>query len=96
MTSVVGEMPEWTVEFSTELYRAQPCDPIRVQVLFAELPKRSLAQRDEMDIPLLSNELAEAITQMSTGVDGLPILGNNWTGLLLRGGRRVADVLPWL
>ena len=62
-----------------------------------------------MDIPLLSHELAEAVTQMSPGrapgVDGLPvefykkILGNNWTGFLLRvarmrRGRRVADELP--
>ena len=53
------------------------CDPMCAQVLFAGLPKLSRAQRDEMDIPLLSHELAEAVTQMSPGrapgVDGLPV-----------------------
>ena len=70
-------MRAWTVEFYTELYRAELCDPMCAQVLFAELPKLSLEQRDEMDIPLLSHELAEAGTQMSPslapGVDGLPV-----------------------
>jgi hypothetical protein len=88
VTSVVGEMREWAVEFYTELYRAEMCDPICAQVLFAGLPKLSLAQRDKMDIPLSSHELAEALTQMSPGraPSGVfkTILGNNWTGLLLR------------
>jgi hypothetical protein len=47
------------------------------QVLFVELPKLSLTQRDELDIPLVSHELAEAITQMSPsrapGVNRLPV-----------------------
>jgi hypothetical protein len=64
---VVGETREQTVEFYTELYRAEVCDPMCAQVLFAGLPKLSLAQMDEMDIPLLSHELAEAVTQMSPG-----------------------------
>lgn len=77
VTSVVGEMRERTVEFYTELYRAEECDPLCAQVLFTELPKLSLAQRDDLDVPLLSHELAEAVTQMSPGrapgVDGLPV-----------------------
>jgi hypothetical protein len=77
VTSVVGEIRERTVEIYTELYRPEQCDPMCAQVLFAELPKLSLAQRDEMDIPLLSQELAEAVTQMSPGrapgIDGLPV-----------------------
>jgi hypothetical protein len=38
VTSVVGEMRE----FYTELYRAEVCDPMCAQVLFAGLPKLSL------------------------------------------------------
>jgi hypothetical protein len=53
------------------------CDPVCAQVLLSELPKLSLAQRDEINIPLLSHELAEAVTQMSPGraqeVEGLPL-----------------------
>jgi hypothetical protein len=60
VTSVVGEIQKRTVEF-TELYRTELCDPMCAQVLFVDLPKLSLAQRDEMDIPLLSHELAEAV-----------------------------------
>ena len=45
-------MRERTVEFYTELYRAEMCDPMCAQVLFAGLPKLSPAQRDEMDIPM--------------------------------------------
>jgi hypothetical protein len=67
VTSVVGEMREGTVEFYTELYRAEMCDPICAQILFAELPKLSLAQRHERDIPLLSHELAEPLTAMHRG-----------------------------
>jgi hypothetical protein len=44
VTSVVGEM----------------CDPMCAHVLFSELPKLSLAQRDEIHIPFLSHGLAEA------------------------------------
>jgi hypothetical protein len=66
-------MRERTVEFYTELYRAELCD----SVLFAELPKLSPAKKDEIDFPLLSHELAEAVTQMSPGhapgFDGLPV-----------------------
>lgn len=58
-----------------ELYRVEMCDPMCSQVLFAELPKLSLAQRDEIDILLFSHELAEAVTQMfsghAPGVDGV-------------------------
>ena len=61
VTSVVGEMQERTVEFYIELYRAEMCDPMCAQVLFAELPQLSLAQRDEMDVPLFSHELEKAI-----------------------------------
>ena len=66
VTSVVGEMREQTVEFNTELCRAELCDPVCAQVLLADLPKLSLAQRDEINIPLLTHELAEAVIQMST------------------------------
>lgn len=81
VTSVVGEMQKQTVEIYTELYRAELCDP--------ELPKLPLSHRDEMDIPLLSHELTEALSQMSPccapGVDGLPVKFHTkiWTGLLL-------------
>ena len=44
VNSVVREMREWTEEFYTVFYRAELCDPMCAQVLFAELPKLSLAQ----------------------------------------------------
>ena len=34
VTSVVGEMQEQTVEFYTELHRAELCYPVCAQVLF--------------------------------------------------------------
>jgi hypothetical protein len=56
-------MGEWTMEFYTELYRAELILCVLRFCLKNSLS--SLWYRDEMEIPLLSHELAEAVTQMS-------------------------------
>ena len=63
VTSVVGEMR--SVEFYTELYRAELCDPMCAQVLFAELRKLSLAQREEIDISVTRIMFSMFITQFN-------------------------------
>ncbi|KAL6456163.1 hypothetical protein MHYP_G00360140 [Metynnis hypsauchen] len=77
LSSDVREIQDRTVEFFSDLYKAEKCDNDCVDTLLADLPKLALDNKDMLDLPLTLEELKTAAFQISPGrapgVDGLPV-----------------------
>ncbi|KAL6464153.1 hypothetical protein MHYP_G00264700 [Metynnis hypsauchen] len=77
LSSDVREIQDRTVEFYSDLYKAEKCDNDCVDTLLADLPKLALDNKDMLDLPLTLEELKTAVFQMSPGrapgIDGLPV-----------------------
>ncbi|KAL7838640.1 hypothetical protein AOLI_G00270440 [Acnodon oligacanthus] len=63
----VREIQDRTVEFYSDLYKADKCDNDCMDILLADLPKLALDNKDMLDLPLTLEELKAAAFQMSLG-----------------------------